>query len=88
MSTDKPAAIRAVIVTPEGQTLDVPVADAEASMVDILAGGELVACIVRSVNGDLGVQLFEDPSVELLQLLETVARACRSLLQPQPPPSC
>jgi hypothetical protein len=43
--------------------------------------GEILAAIVRSKNGDLGVQVYGPPTRELLAILEQTTKAYRRVLK-------
>ncbi len=50
-------------------------------MAKALRDGDVMAAILRMPSGDLAVQVFGPPSLELLDILETTTRAYRRTLQ-------
>ncbi len=64
-----------------GKSLPYTAEEVTRIMEKALRDGDVMAAILRMPTGDLAVQVFGPPSLELLDILETTARAYRRVLQ-------
>lgn len=65
----------------KGNPLPYTSAEIDIIMQRALRDGDVMAAILRMPSGDLAVQVFGPPSLELLEILETTTRAYRRTLQ-------
>lgn len=64
----------------DGRPLPHTPAETRSILAEMLDRGEILAVILRDVNGDLGVQVFGPPSREILDVLMTTTKAYRRTL--------
>lgn len=67
----------------EGRSLALSPEEVRKTVERMLDDGDIIAVLVRTPNGDLAFQVFGEPCQELLDALEQLAAAYRTVLKGQ-----
>lgn len=70
-----------IAVDIDGTILPLTPGQVRAHLMKMLAEGEVMAVVLRSPAGEIGVQVYGPPSEKLLNVLQAAARAYRKALR-------